>query len=184
MMFAELVRKRQSCRRFSDRPLSRERIDRCIEAARMAPSACNAQPWSFIVLDRDPEKGRILDAATGGVYQVSAFIREAPCVIAVRTERSVFAARLGGMLRGIQYSLVDIGISCEHLVLQAAELGIDSCWIGWFDEKGLKKAMGLPRSDHIDILLALGYRRPEEPDRDKVRRPLDEIRYYHEQRDW
>ena len=59
MMFAELVRKRQSCRRFSDRPLSRERIDRCIEAARMAPSACNAQPWSFIVLDRDPEKRRI-----------------------------------------------------------------------------------------------------------------------------
>jgi len=176
--FDELVKKRQSCRRFSDRPVPRNLIDRCLEAARLAPSACNAQPWSFVVLDREPDKRRILEAATGGVYKISAFIREAPCVIVVRTERSVFAARMGGMMRGIQYSLVDIGIACEHLVLQAAELGIDSCWIGWFDEKGLKKAMGFRRSDHIDIILALGYRRPEVEDRDKIRRSLTDVRRY------
>ncbi len=178
MSFLELINQRQSCRHFSERLVSRDLIDSCIEAARLAPSACNAQPWSFVVLDREPDKSRILASATGGIYKMSAFIREAPVVIVVQTERAIFATRLGGMLRGIQYSLVDIGIACEHLVLQATELGIDSCWIGWFDEKGLKKAMGLPRSAGVDVILALGYRHPDVMNRDKLRKPLDELRRY------
>ncbi len=179
MNFAELVEKRQSCRRFADRPVARELIDRCLESARLAPSACNSQPWSFIVVDREPDRSRIARAASAGIYKMSSFIAEAPALVVVKTERSVFASRLGGMLRGVQYSLIDIGIACEHIVLQAAELGIDSCWIGWFDEKGLRKALELPRTAHIDIVLALGYRRDDDPDRTKIRRALNDIRSYY-----
>lgn len=178
MTLQELVKRRQSCRCFSDRALSRDAIDTCIETARLAPSACNAQPWSFIVLDREPDKGRILEAATRGIYKASDFIKAAPAVVVVKTERAVFATKMGGMLRGLQYSLIDIGIACEHLVLAAAEMGIDSCWIGWFNEKGLKKAMGLSRSDRVDILLALGYGDPNLSNRDKLRKSMDEVRSY------
>jgi nitroreductase len=178
MDFLELVNQRESCRRFSQRAVPREVLDHCLEAARLAPSACNAQPWTFLVLDRDPVKARALDAATRGVYQTTAFIREAPAVIVVKTDRATFATKMGGMLRGIQYSLVDIGIACEHLVLAAAEQGLDSCWIGWFDEKNLKKAMGLSKSDRIDVILALGYRSEGLVRRSKIRKSLTEIRRY------
>jgi len=179
MSFPDLVNQRESCRRFSSRTVDRGMLDRCLDAARLAPSACNAQPWSFIVLDREPDKERILNAATRGIYQPTAFIKEAPAVVVVKTERAVFATKMGGMLRGIQYSLIDIGIACEHMLLAATELGLDSCWIGWFNEKGLKKEMGLPRSARVDIILALGYRHQDVQNRPKIRRSLDEVRSYH-----
>jgi len=105
------------------------------------------------------------------------FAAAAPVLVAMLTERSRFMARLGGQFRGIQYSLVDIGIAGEHFVLQAAEQGLGTCWLGWFNEKAGKRALHLPRSARIDILIALGY--PEtESSREKKRKSLDEIRKY------
>ena len=176
MSFLELVRKRQSERKYSDKLVPRETIERCLEAARLAPSACNSQPWTFMVVEGEL-KSRLAEAAFSGIYSMNSFAARAPVLIVVITERSRYAARLGGQIRGVQYSLIDIGISCEHLILQAAEEGLGTCWLGWFNEKGVKQALGLSRSARIDIIISMGY--PESDlHRDKNRKSADDVRQF------
>lgn len=177
MRFLELVQKRRSTRKYLPKPVPREAIDRCIETARLAPSACNSQPWSFIIADKDDLRDDLASAAFSGPYSMNSFAKEAPVLIAVVTERSGYIARLGGYFKGVQYSLIDIGIACEHLVLQAEEEGLGTCWLGWFNEKAVKKVLGLPDEKKIDIIISMGY--PEENvTREKPRKTLDEIRKY------
>ena len=179
MNFLELVRRRQSTRKYQiGRRIPREILERCLEAARLAPSACNSQPWSFVVAD-DPEQVRALAAAACGhaPYGMNQFALDASALVAVVTEKMKLAARLGAQFRGVQYSLVDLGIAGEHLVLQAAEDGVASCWLGWFDERAVKQALGIPRAKKVELLLCLGYA-ADETVRPKNRKPLDEIRGY------
>ena len=177
MDFLKLVRQRRSVRKYSPKPVPREIIDRCLEAARLAPSACNSQPWSFIVVDEEKCKNRLAEEAFSGAYSMNAFAKSAPVLIVVVTERSGYIARLGGYFKGVQYSLIDIGIACEHLILQAEEDGLGTCWLGWFNEKAVKKALDLPNDKKVDIIISMGY--PVEQEyRDKNRKPLDEIRRY------
>jgi len=177
MSFLDLVWNRQSTRAYISRRVAHEKIDRCIEAARLAPSACNSQPWSFIVVDDPETKARLDTAAFSGAYGAVSAAKQAPVMIVVVTERANYTARLGGFFRKIQYSLIDIGIACEHLVLQAAEEGLGTCWIGWFNEKKLKKVLNLPRSTKVDVLIAIGYA-GDNTVREKTRKTLDEIRRY------
>ena len=176
MSFLELVRKRQSERKYSDKPVPREVVERCIEAARLAPSACNSQPWTFMVVEGEL-KNRLAAAAFSGLYSMNSFAARAPVLIVVVTERSKYVARLGGQIRGVQYSLIDIGIACEHLILQAAEEGVGTCWLGWFNEKAVKRTLGLAKSDRVDIIISLGYPETEKL-RDKIRKEPDEIRRF------
>ena len=179
MKFLELVVRRQSARKYvPGRRIPREILDRCLEAARLAPSACNSQPWSFVVVD-DPEQVRALAQAACGhaPYGMNKFAADASALVAVVTEKMKLAARLGAHFRGVQYSLVDLGIAGEHLALQAAEDGIASCWLGWFDEAAVKKRLGIPRAEKVDLLLCLGYP-ADETVRPKNRKSLDEIRRY------
>jgi len=178
MKFLELARRRSSVRRYAAKPVPREAIDRCLEAARLAPSACNSQPWSFIVIDNSEMLAKLADQAFSGIYKMNSFTRQAPVLIVVVTERSVYSAMLGGYLRGTQYSLIDIGIACEHLVLQATEEGLGSCWLGWFNERAVKKFLRLPRSAKVDIMISLGYPQQGE-ERQKTRKSLDQIRRYY-----
>ena len=179
MTFLELVNRRQSVRRYvPGRRIPRDVLDRCLEAARLAPSACNSQPWSFVVVD-GPEAVRelALAACTHPPYGMNRFAVDASALVAVVTEKMKLAARLGAQFRGVQYSLVDVGIACEHLVLQAAEEGVGSCWLGWFNERAVKRRLALSRRSKVDLLICLGY--PADPaPRPKVRRVLDEIRRY------
>ena len=177
MNFIELVRKRRSTRNYSSRPVSRDIIERCIEAARLAPSACNAQPWSFIILDDEKTKNAVARAAFSAPYTLNSFAEKAPILIAVVTERTKYITRLAGYFRGIQYSLIDIAIACEHLILQAEEEGLGTCWLGWFDEKKVKKILGIPQRKKIDIIISMGYSETAH-DRERIRKPLDKIRRY------
>ena len=176
MSFLDLVKKRRSVRKYSAKPVSRETIDRCLEAARLAPSACNSQPWSFIVVDDAKLKGE-LDKTFSGIYSMNSFAKSAPVFIVVITERSNYVARLGGYFKSIQYSLLDIGIACEHLILQAAEEGLGTCWLGWFNESAVKKVLGLPKNKKVDIIISMGYPE-EEAAREKGRKSLEEIRRF------
>lgn len=179
MNFLDLAARRQSDRKYASRPVDRALLERCLEAARLAPSACNSQPWTFLVLDRDEPRNRVAEAAFSGLYSMNAFALKAPVLIVVLTEKSKYMARLGGQFRGVQYSLVDIGIACEHFALQAAEVGLGTCWLGWFNEKKVKEALHLPREARIDVLLSVGYPESEEI-RTKKRKSMDEIRRYGE----
>jgi len=175
--FIELARKRCSTRKYTRDPVGRDIVDRCLEAARLAPSACNSQPWSFVVADREPIRSRLGRTAFSGVYSSNIFAAEAPVLIAVVAGRSSCLAALGGWLRRVPYSLLDIGIACEHLVLQAAAEGVGTCWLGWFNEGAVRKALGLPRGTHVPIIISMGYPADGEA-RERKRKSLDEIRRY------
>ncbi len=180
MEFHELIKKRRSVRKYSSQPVPRQLIEKCLEAARLAPSACNSQPWSFIVVDNEKRKNDLADMAFSGIYGNNAFAKKATVLIVVVTEESTYAARLGGYFRGTQFNLIDIGIACDHFILQAAEEGLGTCWIGWFNEKSVQKVLGLSKKK-VHIIISMGY--PEgklETSGEKKRKSLEEIRQYFE----
>jgi nitroreductase len=177
MKFLDLVKKRQSVRKYAPRPVPRDAIERCLEAARLAPSACNSQPWSFIILDDEMVKNEAAEKAFSGAYKMNSFAKNAPVLVVVVTERSTYFARLGGFLRGTRYNLIDIGIACEHFALQAAEEGIGACFMGMFNEKAVKEALRIPRGKKVDLIISMGYPASEET-REKIRKPLEEMRKF------
>ncbi|ADJ26631.1 nitroreductase [Dehalogenimonas lykanthroporepellens BL-DC-9] len=155
----DIIRHRLSCRRFDpDRTVSPELITQCLEAARLAPSACNSQPWHFVVVTDPAIRQLICDRALcTGLYRMNAFCRQAPVLVAIVSEKMRFWAAAGSQARDTRYHLIDIGIAGEHFALRADELGLATCWLGWFDEKEVKKALDVPRGRRIDVMLALGY---------------------------
>ena len=178
MDFLDLVKHRVSIRKYLSKPVPREFIEQCLEAARLAPSASNSQPWSFIVVDDEAKKNEIVKEAMSGIYSSNKFAATAPVIIVAITEKSYYLTRLGGMLRNVKYNLIDIGIACEHLVMQAAELGLGTCWLGWFDDKAVKKVLHLPKSTQVDVLISMGYPDETVPPRKRIRKSLDQVRHY------
>ena len=175
MAFIDLLKSRRSVRSFLDKQVEREKIIKCLEAARLAPSACNSQPWKFIVVDDRQLLEKLCGEAFHGTYAINAFCRTAPVMVAIVSEKSRFWARVGGLLRDIKYYLLDIGIAGEHIVLQAEELGLGSCWIGWFDEAVVKSVLGVPGSKRVDIMIALGYYDSDVVSGEHDREPLESI---------
>ena len=175
MVLLDIIKHRKSVRDFLDRPVEREKIMMCLEAARLAPSACNSQPWQFIVVDDKQLKSRLCRAAFGGIYAINSFCKMAPVIVVVISEKGKFLARIGGMFRGTKYYLIDIGIACEHFVLQAEELGLGTCWIGWFKERAVKSILNIPQQKKIDTLIALGYYDREKLGPEHDREPIDKI---------
>ncbi len=175
MALSDLLRHRKSVRDFLDRPVEREKIMMCLEAARLAPSACNSQPWRFIVVDDSQLKNKLCKAAFSGIYSMNSFCRTAPVIVVIISERSRFLAEIGGMFRGLKYYLIDIGIAGEHFILQAEDLGLGTCWIGWFNEKAVKSVLNIPQRKKIDLLIALGYYDREKLPPEHGREPIDKI---------
>jgi nitroreductase len=169
--FIDLVKSRRSIRRYRPDPVPRELIECCLEAARHAPTASNRQGWRFYVAEGDL-KDRIARECLGGVVR-NAFAKTAPVIVAVAMKLSLVTNRIGGRLKGIEYHVLDAGIAGEHFVLQAAELGLGTCWIGWFDKKAVRRILDIPASWDVPALIALGY--PGEAPRAKRRRPIDEM---------
>lgn len=176
--FLELANKRYSVRHFSAMSVEREKIAICLEAARLAPSACNSQPWRFIVVDHPDLKTELSDSIFSGIYATNSFVKKAPVLVFVVSDRGNFIARVGAYLRDTRYYLTDIGIAAEHFVLQAAELGLGTCWIGWFNEKRAKSILRVPANKRIDTILAVGYPDPAHPAGIKRRKALEEISGY------
>ena len=175
MALLDLLKHRKSIRDFLDRPVERKKIMMCLEAARLAPSACNSQPWKFIVVDDRQLKDKLGDAAFRGIYSMNSFCKMAPVMVVVVSEKSKFLARIGGMFRGTKYYLIDIGVAIEHFVLQAEDLGLGTCWIGWFNERAVKSVLEIPHRKKIDILIALGYYDREETRSEHSREQIDKI---------
>ena len=175
MALLDLLKHRKSVRDFLDRPVERDKIMMCLEAARLAPSAVNSQPWKFIVVDDKQLKDRLCDTAFSGIYSINSFCKTAPVIVVIISEKSKFTARIGGMFRGTTYYLIDIGIAIEHFVLQAEDSGLGTCWIGWFNEGAVKSILNIPPHKKIDIIIALGYYDREKVHAEHGREPIDKI---------
>ena len=170
MNLSELIQKRQSDRKYESRPVSREMVMKCLEAARLAPSACNSQPWKFVVVD-DVALLPQMGAAAAGMG-MNGFAREVPVIVAVVLEKMNLTARIGSVIKDKEYSLLDVRIAVEHFCLQAAELGLGTCIMGWFDEKKVKKLLGI-KGKRVPLLISLGY--PAGETRKKARKSLEEM---------
>ncbi|MCP2596330.1 nitroreductase family protein [Candidatus Aminicenantes bacterium AC-708-M15] len=175
----ELIRNRRSIRRFIDKPVEREKILTCLEAARLAPSAENVQPWRFIVIDDPETKEKFSKEAFSGIYFPSKFASKAPVIILILARLDIIANRIGKQIQGINYYLIDIGIAGEHIVLQAQELGLGTCWIGWFNARKVRKFFKIPRKYKIVSLIAMGYYE-KRPLKEKKRKKIEEIVCFNE----
>lgn len=176
----ETVTSRQSVRSFSQQPIARELIMECIEAVRFAPSACHVQPWRFLVVDKPELKARLAKAAFSGVYRPSRFAAAAPVLAVLLTRFDWFVQGAGRRIQGTQYHLLDAGIAGEHFVLRATELGLGTCWIGWYNRNKVRKVLKIPLLYRICALIALG--RPAENIQfpEKKRLTAEEIVHFNE----
>jgi nitroreductase len=168
----ELILKRQSDRKYSNKTIEPDKLERVIEAGRMAPSACNAQPWKFVVATDTSLIQKLSQAVTEKLTGMNSFVSEAPVLIIIVREKANLSSRIGGRIKNKDYSHNDIGIASANICLQAAAEGLGSCIIGWFDEKMIRKILGIPISKRIELIITIGYSMSEY--REKKRKPKEQ----------
>ncbi len=174
MDFLELAKKRQSCRAYDQTPVEPEKIARCLTAARLAPSACNSQPWKFVVVNDPALRKTVAQATFGPVISLNRFTMQAPILIAIVSERQKLTAKIGNIVRKKSFNQMDVAIAAEHFCLAATELGLGTCIIGWLDEQALKKTLAIPDRKRVELILTLGYPASDQT-HPKKRKPLEDI---------
>jgi len=172
----DLIISRQSDRKYSERPVEKEKLDRIVEAGRMAPSACNSQPWKFIVVTDHELVVKIAEAASAKLIGMNSFVAQAPVILVIVREKPNMSSKVGATIKNKDYSLIDIGIATENICLQAKAEGIGSCIIGWFDERMLRKLLLIPRSKRVELIITMGYSLSEQ--KEKRRKPAEETVSY------
>lgn len=169
----EIIIKRQSCRSYEPKPVAREDIIKCLDAARLAPSACNSQPWRFTIVTEPQTKTKLADLLK--IIGGNKFADEAPVLIAVAEEAC--PELMPGVLKKWDckhFAHGDIGIAVAHLTLKAAELGLATCIMGTFEDKDVKELLNIPEEHKTRVIISLGYP-SDSKERGKNRKSLDEI---------
>jgi len=175
MTFNELILTRQSVRRYAATPVEPEKINLCLEAARLAPSASNSQPWKYIVVDQEPLRTELAKATFSDIQLINKFTLQAPVIVVIVMEKAKLITRLAMLVKKKEWPLIDIGITAEHFCLQAAELGLGTCMIGWFDEEKIKKLLQIPSDKSIGLVISAGYAVDGYPQRTKIRKTREEF---------
>ena len=178
MNFYELANYRQSTRKYSSKTVEKEKIEKIIESCRLAPSACNSQPWKFVVVDEPELKKKIADASYGKILRFNRFASECPVMVALTIEPPKMLAKIGGAVKDKDFYLMDIGIVASYFCLQAAELGLGTCMLGWFDEPKVRKTLKIPAKKRVALLFTLGYEAGKQ--RKKIRKSISDICSYNE----
>ncbi len=169
----EAIQKRRSIRKFKQDPIPEEHLNRVLEAARLAPSAGNRQPWRFVVVKCENTRVKLAELADNQI-----FVGDAPVVIAVfgDPDDSPAGYRQDPMVAYKQ----DPMIAVEHMCLVAVELSLGTCWIGPaspnYDVEAIKRLLGVPERMYITCLLPLGY--PDQAPNAKSRKPREKIIHY------
>lgn len=171
MDFLEIAKARQSCRSYDEaKPVEGEKLDAILEAARLAPSACNGQPYHFTVCRGDTAKA--VAAATAGMG-MNKFASQAPVLIVISEAPYVKSAAVGSRLKKIDYRSIDIGIAAAYLTAEAATQGLSTCILGWLDDGKIREICNLDTP--VRLVVTLGYAKEGDPLRPKKRKPLSEL---------
>jgi nitroreductase len=171
MKFSDLAKLRQSCRSYNpQKPVEEEKINAMLEAARLAPSACNGQPYHFTVCRGDV--ARDVARATMGMG-MNRFAADAPVLIVISEEPYVKTAALGAKVKGNDYRSIDIGIAAAYLTAEATEQGLGTCILGWLDDEKIRAICSLEHP--VRLVITVGYPKDDDPLRNKKRKPLDEL---------
>ncbi|KYK29247.1 nitroreductase [Thermoplasmatales archaeon SG8-52-1] len=147
MEFKNVIKSRESIRDYSDRKVEDEKINYVLECARFAPSWTNKQCWKFIIVK---DKKIINDLSKTSI--INRWLKNVPIIIIACGN-----PKESGYRNDISYFIVDVSIALEHLVLAATDKGLGTCWIGGFNEKKVKKILGIPDNIRVVALTPLGY---------------------------
>jgi nitroreductase len=156
--FLNIIKARQSVRKFDNtKTIEEEMLARILEAGRLAPSACNSQPWTFILVDEPSLRQQVAKATISNLINMNKFTLDASALIVIVMEKPKLITQIGGSLKNKEYPLIDIGIAASQICLQAQAEGIGSCMIGWFDEKLIQKLLTIPAKKTIGLIIAIGH---------------------------
>ena len=169
MNFSEIAKARQSCRGYDEnREVEAEKLEAILEAVRLAPSACNGQPYHVTVCTGETAKA--VAAATQGMG-MNKFASQAPVLLVLSEMPYVKSAALGAKVKDNDYRSIDIGIAAAYLTAEATAQGLDTCILGWLDDAKIRKLCGLEYPVRLVITLGHGTDRP----REKKRKALDQL---------
>ena len=172
----DAVTRRVSCREYAPTAIPEASLLQILEAARLAPSACNQQPWRFAVVRDAALRRRIVEEGfLPGIKMTWAL--DAPVHVVIGMERSLVTHRIAASVSGVDYPWVDIGIAGEHLVLAATELGLGTCWIGWIKPRVVAKIVGWRAFVKPVVVITVGYATDSDPTHPPAsrRKPLEDL---------
>ena len=172
MDFMEIANARQSCRSYDEtRTVEPEKLQAVLEAARLAPSACNGQPYVLTVCTG--EKAKEVALLTRGLGGMNKFAIQAPVCIVVSEGAYVRSAALGAKVKGNDYRSIDIGILTAYLTAEATAQGLSTCILGWLDDEKIRQAVGTNSATRL--VITLGYAKEDDKLRQKKRKELGEF---------
>jgi nitroreductase len=173
MNFTEIAAARQSCRSYDEtRDIEQEKLEAILESARLAPSACNSQPYHFTVCRG--ETARAVASATQGMG-MNKFSNQAPVLIVISEANYNKTAAMGAKVKGNDYRSIDIGIATAYLTAEATAQGLSTCILGWLDDAKIRKICGLDQP--VRLVITLGYAK-DDPLRAKKRKELTQLVTY------
>ena len=155
--FLSLVKTRQSVRGYLPRPVEKDKLERCLEAARLAPSACNAQPWTFIVVDDASLKNRLADLTADRWLPLNHWTKQAPVHVVLVVEAANLTSRVGAWFKRRDFAWMDVAIAAAHFCLQATAEKLGTCMLGWFKEEEVRALLNIPKEKRIGLIITLGY---------------------------
>ena len=171
MNFTEIANARQSCRSYDEtRTVEQEKLDSILEAVRLAPSACNGQPYRLTVCTGDTAK-EVAKATMG--MGMNKFASQAPVLIVISEAPYVKSAALGAKLKNNDYRSIDIGIAAAYLTAEATAQGLGTCILGWLDDDKIRKLCDLDAP--VRLAVALGYAKADDKLRTKKRKEISEL---------
>lgn len=171
MNFSEIANTRQSCRSYDPaRDVEPEKLEAVLASGRLAPSACNSQPYHMTVCRG--AKATAVAAATQGMG-MNRFTAEAPVMIVISEASYNPTAGVGAKVRHNDYRSIDIGILTAYLTAEAAAQGLGSCILGWFDDGKIREICGLKTP--VRLVICLGYAKQDDPLRPKKRRAMEQL---------
>jgi nitroreductase len=171
MDFLTIAQNRQSCRSYDEnRPVEQEKLDAILEAVRLAPSACNGQPYHLTVCRGEAAK-EVAKATMG--MGMNKFAAQAPILIVISEMPYVKSAALGAKLKKNDYRSIDIGIAAAYLTAEATAQGLGTCILGWLDDEKLRNICGLEFPARL--VITLGYPREDDKLRSKKRKEISEL---------
>lgn len=172
MDFLEIANIRQSCRAYDEgREVEQEKLEAVLEAARLAPSACNGQPYLLTVCTG--EKAKQVALETRGMGGMNKFAVQAPVCIVVSEAPYVKTAALGAKVKNNDYRSIDIGIMTAYLTAEAATQGLSTCILGWLNDEKIRKICGTDAPTRL--VITLGYAAQGEKLREKKRKSSEEL---------
>ena len=171
MNFTEIAKSRQSCRSYDEnRPVEQEKLQCIMEATRLAPSACNGQPYHFTLCQG--ELAKEVAKATMGMG-MNKFAAQAPVLIVVSEAPYVKSAAVGAKVKKNDYRSMDIGIAVAYLTAEATAQGLSTCILGWLDDEKLRKLCGLDQP--VRLVITLGYAKEDDFLREKKRKDISQL---------